>query len=123
MKNPFETNIPDNPDKPDKPDKGSKDDDFVNILLKYKGIDDPEKIKFEDDNGVITDRAWKDLTTEEKANILKSQDTDPERDLDDDEINLISTLRDNKVTPQQFVDAIGKKAISDYVAQNGEPAK
>jgi hypothetical protein len=39
-------------------------------FLKTRGIDDLNKINFEDEDGNITERSWKDLTNEEKINIL-----------------------------------------------------
>jgi len=39
-------------------------------FLKSRGIDDPSKIKFEDENDQLIERDWKDLTKEEKLNIL-----------------------------------------------------
>ena len=47
----------------------------TNVLedfLKSRGIDDPSKIKFEDDNGNIEERDWNSLSKEEKFNILNT---------------------------------------------------
>ena len=45
------------------------DDDFTKEVLRLKGISDPNKIKFEDESGAIIERAWNDLTTNEKLGI------------------------------------------------------
>jgi len=38
--------------------------------LKDRGIDDTNKIKFEDENGLITEKSWNQLSVDEKKNIL-----------------------------------------------------
>ena len=70
-------------------------------FLKSKGIDDPDKIKFENDNGEIEERSWNDLNREEQINILNTplptQQTinyiDESNSLSEDEINLINSIR------------------------------
>lgn len=84
-------------------------DDFVNEILRIKGISDPSKIKFEDESGAIIERDWKSLSTNEKLNIVANGE-DPERDLEEDEIQFINMLRENKVTPQQYVQYIQQQA-------------
>jgi hypothetical protein len=41
-------------------------------FLKSKGIDDMSRIKFEGENNQIIERDWKDLSKEEKFNILNT---------------------------------------------------
>jgi len=41
-------------------------------FLKTRGIDDPSKIQFEDDNGNIEEKDWNSLSKEEKFNILNT---------------------------------------------------
>jgi hypothetical protein len=41
-------------------------------FLKTRGIDDLNSINFEDDNGQVIQRSWKDLSNEEKFNILNT---------------------------------------------------
>jgi hypothetical protein len=58
--------------------------------LRTKGIDDPSKIKFEDDNGNIEERNWSNLSNQEKINILNTPiDYSNEPELSDEEINLL----------------------------------
>jgi len=80
-------------------------------FLKTKGIDDINAINFEDENGNIETRAWKDLSREEQFNILNTQiekptqqpivnNNDYTNQLSDDEINFISQLREQGLTPE-----------------------
>nr|DAH81625.1 MAG TPA: hypothetical protein [Bacteriophage sp.] len=34
-------------------------------MLKLRGISNPDKIKFEDESGAVTERSWDSLTKEE----------------------------------------------------------
>lgn len=94
----------------------TSDTDFTTQVLKLKGISDPTKIKFEDESGAIVERSWDDLTDTERLNILGNNE-DPERDLEDDEINLINILRENNLTPQQYIEAIQKQAAQQALEQ------
>ena len=73
-------------------DNNSSDDDFISDYLKSKGIDDPSKIMFEDDNNQFIERSWNDLSKEEKFNILntpltqETKDNNNNDDLSDEEI-------------------------------------
>ena len=101
--------------------EGSNDEDidFTTEVLRLKGIQDPTKIKFEDESGAIVERSWDDLSDTERLNILSNTE-DPERDLEDDEIELINLLRQNNLTPQQYVQAIQDQAAQQALAQYQE---
>ena len=111
-------NTSDNDD-PDNSDDDSDDDsdDFTLQVLRLKGITDPSKIKFEDESGAIIERDWNELSDNEKLTILAGTE-DPERDLEEEEILFINQLRENNLTPQQYIQAIqqeaAQKAIEDY---------
>lgn len=89
----------------------TQDDDYVLDYLKTRGIDDPTKINFEEDDGQIVQRSWNDLSNEEKINILKTpveqqpsqQEIEDNNELSEDEINLINSIRQSNMTPQQFI--------------------
>ena len=117
-------NNPDNQEPPqDTPDNGNPDnsdgdsDDFTLQVLRLKGITDPSKIKFEDESGAIVERDWNDLSDNERLTILAGTE-DPERDLEEEEILFINQLRENNLTPQQYIQAIqqqaAQKALEDY---------
>lgn len=89
----------------------NNDDSFVSDFLKTKGIDDISKIKFEDENGNIEERSWDSLTREEQFNILNTplepQAVDNSNsDLSDEEIQFLNQLRQNNMTPTQYIQAI-----------------
>lgn len=102
----------------EEPNENSEEDedDFTLSVLRLKGIQDPSKIKFENEFGDIEERNWNDLTDAERLNILASEG-DPERDLEDDEIEFINVLRSNKLTPQQYIQAIQQQAAQDALAK------
>ena len=88
------------------------DDDFISDYLKTKGIDDPSKIQFEDENGQIIERNWNDLTKEERFNIFNTPLEEPKvvdnsnSELTDEEIEFINQLRQNGLTPQEYISQI-----------------
>lgn len=93
--------------------ENNNNDDFVADYLKTRGIDDISKIKFEDDNGNIEERDWNSLSKEEKINILNtpldntdSSQNNIEEYLSPEEIQFLSELRKNNLTPEQFVQQI-----------------
>lgn len=96
---------------------GQSSDNVMTAFLKYNGIADPEKIKFEDEDGIIKERSWDDLSYQEKMNILTTSAQQPERDLDDNEIAFLNDLRSRNVSPQQYIDTIRQQAAQDYAEQ------
>lgn len=103
-----------NNDDPDNSDDDSDDDsdDFTLQVLRLKGINDPSKIKFEDESGAIVERDWNDLSDNERLMILAGTE-DPERDLEEEEILFINQLRENNLTPQQYIQSIQQKAAQE----------
>jgi hypothetical protein len=62
-------------------------------FLRSKGIDDPSRIKFEDENNNIIERNWNDLTREEQINILNTPlqpQHEDNNDLSDEEVTLLT---------------------------------
>lgn len=97
---------------PIKEPPANEDDNFLSDFLKTRGIDDKSKIKFEDDNGNIEEKDWDSLSKEEKLNILNTpldvheSNNNNNDDLTQEEINLLSYIRQNNLTPQQFIDQL-----------------
>lgn len=93
-----------------------KNDDktVINSLLKHYGINDPSNISFEEENGEISSKNWDDLSFDEKMNILKTSYEQPEKDLDDNEIDFINNLRKSNLTPEQYINSIKQQAIQEY---------
>ena len=105
-------------------DSAGEGEDIVITLLKRQGIVDPEKIKFEGEAGVLEERSWNDLSYEEQLNILtgeqeSSDDSDTDDDLDEDEINLINSVRQANITPEEYLQLVKQQAVQEYLAQNG----
>ena len=90
--------------------------DIIGELLRRQGISDPSKIKFEGDDEIIQERDWNDLSYEEQLNILTNDtNSNPETDLDDNEIDLINAVRTAKMSPIEYVNAIKEQAINEYL--------
>lgn len=112
-----EDNTPD-PSEDDKNENHSSED-FLHNFLKEKGIEDPSKLQWEDENGEIIDVDFDSLSNEDKLNVLNSL-SDP--GLSQHEIDVVNYLRQNGVTFNQVIDYFSKKAVDDYIAQNSDSA-
>lgn len=102
------------------PYEGSQSDgDLINSLLETKGIEDPSRIKFENDNGEIEEVDWNSLNDVEKLNILSSSsESDPETALNNQEIELLNAIRTSNLTPAEYLQYIGRQSIGNYIQQN-----
>ena len=114
-----ETPTPNNQETDPKPEKtgnqettpsseGDQEDDLTTEVLKLRGISNPDKIKFEDESGAITERSWDSLTKEEQINILADQreDQGTNNDLAEDEIDLINAIRNSGMSVQDYMQTI-----------------
>ena len=88
--------------------KEDQEDDLTTEVLKLRGISNPDKIKFEDESGAITERSWDSLTKEEQINILADQreDQGTNNDLAEDEIELINAIRNSGMSVQDYIQTI-----------------
>lgn len=77
--------------------------DIVQAYLENNGIK-TESIKFQDPNGLVTQKNWNDLTAEEQYNILEDAHKDPQTDLSQQEILLINNIREKGLSPAQYLD-------------------
>lgn len=96
----------------------SSEDDFIISLLKSRGIDDMSKIKFEDESGSVEELNWNNLSNEEKLNILNSSLSDPDKDLDDEEAQLINTIRKSGLTPAEYLEHLQSEGVNSYIQNN-----
>lgn len=116
-----ETPTPNNPETDPKPEKegnqgtdstppseGDQEDDLTTEVLKLRGISNPDKIKFEDESGAVTERSWDSLTKEEQINILADQREHQEtnNELAEDEIDLINAIRNSGMSVQDYMQTI-----------------
>lgn len=80
----------------------TEESDFTTEVLRLKGIDDPSKIKFEDESGVVIERSWDSLTREEQLNIL-ADSIEVEKDtLTDVEKQLLESFRSSGMSIEDF---------------------
>ena len=96
----------------------NQDEDFLGDFLKTRGIDDLQKINFEDDNGNLIERSWNDLSREEKINILnmplETQEeisNNSDSDLTEEEISLLSQIRQSNLTPTEYLKQIAGQEV------------
>lgn len=92
----------------DLPSEEDQEDDLTTEVLKLRGISNPDKIKFQDESGAITERSWDSLTKEEQINILADQreDQGTNNDLAEDEIELINAIRNSGMSVQDYIQTI-----------------
>lgn len=90
------------------PSEEDQEDDLTTEVLKLRGINNPDKIKFEDESGAVTERSWDSLTKEEQINILADQREHQEtnNDLAEDEVELINTIRNSGMSVQDYMQTI-----------------
>lgn len=91
-------------------EESSEQYDLITEVLKLQGINDLDKIKFEDDNGAIIERPWSSLSRDEQLNILMNQEAE-DTALEDSEIELINYMRSNGMTPQDLINSIHANAL------------
>ena len=108
----FEPTVQEQPDDssletpPSMNEEPQEQDDILADFLKTRGIEDPSRIKFEDDNNQIVERNWNDLSREEKFNILNTPLEVPDNQelgLTNDEIQLLNEIRQSNLTPQEYI--------------------
>lgn len=90
------------------PSEGDQEDDLTTEVLRLRGISNPDKIKFEDESGAVTERSWDSLTKEEQINILADQREHQKtnNELAEDEIDLINAIRNSGMSVQDYMQTI-----------------
>lgn len=104
------------------PEPQSNGDDFVSDFLKTRGIDDIQKINFEDEDGQLIERSWNDLSKEEKINILNTPLEEPQQIVEDnnnlteEEINFINTVRQSNMSIGDYLNQLSSnvETVSQY---------
>lgn len=91
------------------PEPNADEDPLIMELLASNGIKDSSKIKFEEEDGTVVERAWKDLSREEQLSIL-SPETSDVSDYSEEEINLIQRIRDAQQSPEEYLEALKNEA-------------
>ena len=97
------------------PPHQDEEGDFMSDFLKTRGIDDLNSINFEDDNGEVIQRSWNDLSNEEKINILnmplEEAHEDNGNDLTEEEVNLLTQIRQSNLSPQEYLQQIAGEQV------------
>ena len=93
----------------------------VTELLKRQGIEDPNQISFEKEDGSIEKLKWDDLSLEEQLNILnqkpENNDLPPVNDeIGEDIQSLAKELKDNNMSVDDFINYIKDQSIQGYQA-------
>lgn len=96
------------------------EEDFIDSLLKSRGIEDKSKVKFVDDDGNIDEVNWDNLDNETRLNILQSSEHDPDTDLDDSEIQLINAIRQSRMSPSEYLQYIEQNGVNRYIQNSQE---
>lgn len=131
VETPFDQNIveeptekePDGSNDPDPGEEGRSDEipdyseNSLYAFLQSKGIKDPAKVQFQNEDGSTEEIDFNSLTPQEQLEIL-SEVTDP--GLSKEEIDTINYLRRNRVTLSQAIDYFSKKKLDDYLNEHPE---
>ena len=91
------------------------EDDLITSYLKTKGIADPKKIQFENDEGGIDEVDFATLPKEEQLTMLQELASS---DFTDYERSVVNYLRQNNTDLQGVINYFSQKAVEDYLAQN-----
>lgn len=93
------------------------EDDAMTAFLKSKGIADPSKIQFENENGEIEDVDFNSLSKEEQLTMIQEL-TNP--GLSDHEVQVVNYLRQNNVTFDQVIDYFANQRLEEYLNEHPE---
>lgn len=93
-------------------EKPTENLNVIDRFLISRGID-PNKVRIADEQGVIDEVPFSELSDEEKLTIL---DTD-KYDLSDDEINTLNYLRQNNINLQEYTEYVKNASIKEYLNQ------
>lgn len=93
----------------------SSEDDLITSYLKSKGISDPTKIQFENDEGGIDEVDFNTLPKEDQLTMLHELAS---TEYSDYERQVIDFVRQNGGDLRNIVAQYQQKAIEDYLAQN-----
>lgn len=86
--------------------------DIVASILAMKGINDPSKIKYEDDEGNVVEYDFNDLDEEEQRSLLSFEQDLP---YTDEELQTLEYLKENNLTLEELVDEVQRLAVEDYI--------
>jgi hypothetical protein len=91
----------------------SSDDNESALIsfLKSRGINDPDKLQFQNEDGSIEEISFDELSKEEQLQILNN--IEAPLDLSNDEINMLNFFRSNNITLDDYVNARVNQAMQE----------
>lgn len=92
-----------------------QDTDVIADILKSKGIDDPEAIQYQDENGNLTEVNFYDLPYEEQLEILKTPEV--AHDFTEYETQVVAFLRENEITFEDAIEYYKRQAVEEYIKE------
>ncbi len=95
----------------------NSEDNVLYDFMKDRGIEDPSKIKYVDDNNEIVDVDFNSLSKEEQLEILKGM-TQP--NITEQEKADLNFLRQNRMNLNQFGTAVSQNSVQNFVQQHQE---
>ena len=95
--------------------ESNEDESPIYTFLRERGIQDPSKIQFTNEDDSVEELDFNSLSREDQLEVLRTI-SDP--GLTDNEINTINYLRQNNATLEQVVDYFAQKRLEEYLNQN-----
>ncbi len=96
-------------------EENKDNDSLMQSLLKSYGIEDPSKLKFEDDNGEITEVDFESLDKSEQLTIIKELSA-PKFSKEDQDI--IDLAKSKNLSISQMMEDFAKSKIEEYANAN-----
>lgn len=104
---------------PENQESNPEDEDVLTSFLKSYGIEDPTKMKFQNENDEMEDVDFKSLSKDEQIEVLKNL---TDSGLSDQEKADLNWLRQNNMNLRQFSNAVSQRSVQDYLSQNPDQA-
>lgn len=107
----------DEPEEPEESEEPTFEGNALYSFLQTRGVKDPTKIVFSNEDGSTEEVDFATLTPEEQLDILQ-QVTDP--GLTEDEINTVNYLRKNRMSMAQVMEAYAQQKLDAYLNEHPE---
>lgn len=88
------------------------DNNLIPELLAANGIDDPTRIKFEEDDGTIVERDWRNLSKDERLGVLS---TSGDSSLTMEETDFLQSVRDSGLSVDEYLAMSNNEAAENAV--------
>lgn len=91
-------------------------EDAVSSFLSLYGVDS-NAIKYVDEDGQEATTTWTELSPKEQFEYMASLTEDKSPDLGDDELSLLSAIRESDMTAEEYLQAYVEQALQNYTPQ------